>query len=246
MDCLYGLRQMKDDSVHITITSPPYNLGKSIHHNKQIYLNYDDSLSDEEYKQFIIDVINELLRVTKHYVFFNFQILSNNKTSYIEIMNEFKNNIKEFFIWAKTNPPPPIQQHCFASGFEFILCLSKTDSKNRTFERCSFNAHLKGQKTISNTIIKQTNKKFVENHFACFPEWLPYFFIKNISKENDIVLDPFMGSGTTAVVCKQLNRRFIGFEINPNYCKIAEERLSQRTMFDVIGENECLGKFIQE
>ena len=50
------------------------------------------------------------------------------------------------------------------------------------------------------------------------------------SKEGDIVWDPFLGSGTTAVACKQLGRRFIGIEINPDYCKIAEQRLAQEIL----------------
>jgi len=51
--------------------------------------------------------------------------------------------------------------------------------------------------------------------------------LEHSSKSNDIVLDPFLGSGTTAVACKMLNRHFIGIEINPEYCKIAEQRLNQ-------------------
>lgn len=55
--------------------------------------------------------------------------------------------------------------------------------------------------------------------------------IKTSSKEGNIVLDCFMGSGTTAVACKQLNRNFIGFEINPEYVKIANKRLAQEVLF---------------
>ena len=55
--------------------------------------------------------------------------------------------------------------------------------------------------------------------------------IIHASKEGDIVLDAFVGSGTTAVACKQLGRKFIGFEISPEYCKIAEKRLAQEVLF---------------
>ncbi len=54
--------------------------------------------------------------------------------------------------------------------------------------------------------------------------------IKFSTKEGDIVLDPFVGIGTTAVSCKQLNRNFIGFEISPEYCKIANKRLEQENL----------------
>jgi site-specific DNA-methyltransferase (adenine-specific) len=220
MDCLEGMKILPNDFVDITITSPPYNIGSSIHHNKNMYLEYNDNLNDKEYTNFIINVVSEMLRVTKNYVFFNFQILSNNKKSYIDIIHHFKNNIKEFFIWAKPNPAPGVQPGLFANGFEFIICLSKWDNDGRTFK-----LHYTQQGKKSNTIIQKTNKEFIVSHFACFGKWLPKFFIDCFSKENDIVLDPFMGSGTTAIACKELNRHFIGFEISKEYCDIANKRL---------------------
>lgn len=63
-------------------------------------------------------------------------------------------------------------------------------------------------------------------HPAVYPEYIIVQFIKLLTKENDIVLDPFMGSGTTAIVCKKLNRHYIGFEINSEYCEYAEKRLN--------------------
>lgn len=64
-----------------------------------------------------------------------------------------------------------------------------------------------------------------KNHSAAFPIELPSWFIKLFTQEGDIVLDPFMGSGTTAMAAKQLNRRYIGIEIRPDYCKLAESYL---------------------
>jgi len=65
------------------------------------------------------------------------------------------------------------------------------------------------------------------NHPTQKPLKLVELLIRASSNESEIVFDPFLGSGTTAVACKNLNRNFIGIEINPNYCKIAEERLAQ-------------------
>ena len=64
-----------------------------------------------------------------------------------------------------------------------------------------------------------------ENHLAMFPSSIPEFFIKCVCPDKGTVLDPFMGSGTTAIVAKRLGRKFIGFEVNPSYCKIIERRL---------------------
>jgi len=64
-----------------------------------------------------------------------------------------------------------------------------------------------------------------KNHSAAFPESLPVWFIKLFTKQGDIVLDPFIGSGTTAVVARELNRHFIGVDVKPEYCEIAKKRL---------------------
>ena len=66
-------------------------------------------------------------------------------------------------------------------------------------------------------------------HSAVFPYTLPEWFIKLFSKKDDIILDPFLGSGTTALVAKNLGRRYIGIEINPEYCDIAESNLLNLT-----------------
>ncbi|HGE71590.1 TPA: site-specific DNA-methyltransferase [Candidatus Poribacteria bacterium] len=63
-------------------------------------------------------------------------------------------------------------------------------------------------------------------HPAVYPEYIVTQFMKLLTKEDDIVLDPFIGSGTTAIVCKKLKRHYIGFEINPEYCEYAEKRLN--------------------
>jgi len=68
-------------------------------------------------------------------------------------------------------------------------------------------------------------KPYREAHFSTFPEKLIEPMIKAGSREKDTILDPFMGSGTSAIVAKKLNRNFIGFELNPEYCKIAKERI---------------------
>jgi DNA modification methylase len=72
-----------------------------------------------------------------------------------------------------------------------------------------------------------TTRPFSDAHFATFPERLIIDCIKAGCHENGIVLDPFMGAGTTALVARKLNRNFIGIELNPEYIKIAEERLEK-------------------
>lgn len=76
-------------------------------------------------------------------------------------------------------------------------------------------------------------------HSAAFPVEIPKWFITLFTQANDVVLDPFMGSGTTAVACEELNRRFIGIELKPEYCQIARDRLrgaTQLTLWEKKGE----------
>jgi site-specific DNA-methyltransferase (adenine-specific) len=231
MDCLQGMKLMDDNTVDICITSPPYNIGKSVEGNK--YKEYKDNLSQDEYYIFIKNVLTEIIRVTKHYVFLNFQILSTNKLCYLSILNDFKLNIKDIMIWHKKQFTPAISQTCLGSSFEFIIILSKKEkSINRTFERAFFNNREKGQLN-SNVIYgnnmsceKQFNKNNEENR-AVFPEYLVKKLLNMFSKEHDIIFDPFMGSGTTAYVSKMNNRNFIGFDISRQYCDIADKRLQQ-------------------
>lgn len=71
-----------------------------------------------------------------------------------------------------------------------------------------------------------------KNHSATFPASLPKWFIKLFTKKGDVVLDPFIGSGTTALVARQLNRHYIGIDVKPEYCEIARERLGPTLVFN--------------
>jgi site-specific DNA-methyltransferase (adenine-specific) len=220
MDCLEGMKLMKDNSVDICITSPPYNISD----NK--YEEYKDNLSDDDYVKFLIEVIDEMLRVSKYYVFFNIQVLKKNKKSMDKLFSYLysKGIIKQEFIWAKRNPvslPTPL----VANGFEKIFCLTKDDNNNLYYKNCNYNR----ANYVSSCIIKPVNNENNNTsiHKATFPSWLPEFFIKNFTKENMIVLDPFMGLATTAMASKKLNRKYIGFELSKKYCDVSNEKIRQ-------------------
>jgi site-specific DNA-methyltransferase (adenine-specific) len=89
--------------------------------------------------------------------------------------------------------------------------------------------------SIKRDVIKSPVETIKGNiHPAVYPEFIIQEFLKLLTKEGDIVLDPFIGSGTTAVVAKKMKRKFIGIEINPEYCKYAEERISKAEQDSVI------------
>jgi len=231
-DCLEGMKKMDNDSVDLVITSPPYNLGNSIRGN--LYSDYGDDLSQDDYYNFISSVLKELIRVTKYYVFFNFQVLTNNKLAYLKIFSEFKDNIKEILIWVKKQVAPASMPTCLSSQFEFVVVFAKKElAEKRTFERAFFNNRTKGQLN-TNVIIgnnmscaKEFNAEKGTNK-ACFPQYLVRWFLKKFSTEGDVILDPFMGSGTSALVCQQMNRKYLGFEIDGEYVNVGQGRLGQK------------------
>lgn len=73
--------------------------------------------------------------------------------------------------------------------------------------------------------ISSESKRIADAHIAVYPEELVRYFIKGSTKDGDLVLDPFMGTGTTAIVCKETNRNYVGFELNGDYVKVANDRL---------------------
>lgn len=234
-DCVSGMKKLDDDSVNIVVTSPPYNVGTDIGSGKKSkYEGYGDDLSDDEYYKLIKECIEQCIRVSR-YSFINFQILSKNKKIYQQILWDFKDNIKEYFIWAKTYSQPSICEGVVSSGFEFIICFTKPEfAIKRKFDRCFWSNRKKGAKVVSNTLIYPPNQNHNKDHLACFPEWLPNFFIKNFTQEEDVVMDPFMGLGTTAKVAKIMGRKYVGFEISQNYIDKANKELEQVGLMNFI------------
>lgn len=81
------------------------------------------------------------------------------------------------------------------------------------------------EKAYPTNVLHMATECANRGHSATFPVALPEWFIKLFTKPGDIVLDPFMGSGTTAVACLRMNRHFVGVELNPTYLKLAQERV---------------------
>ena len=237
---LETMARMPDSFVDLVITSPPYNIGKNrINGNFQTNINYseyDDNLNIDDYILQTTKWIDELLRITKYHIFWNIQEVTGNKGIIAFLMNHYKENIKEVFIWAKTNTPPSIVETMCGSGYEYIFCFSKDNPKSRKFNYCNFNNRLGGNNLCHNVLINPVNSgKGNEGHSFAFADWLPNFFINKFSKEGDIIYDPFIGSGTTAKSAHIYKRNWIGSEISQEYVDIANKRLEpylkQKTLF---------------
>jgi DNA modification methylase len=156
-------------------------------------------------------------------------MLSANKNALFKIIGKYSDNLKEILIWNKSMVAPVIEPGVLNSKFEFILVFTKDNPHKRKFDYSFFS-----QGGLNNVIEGKNNSqnKWAKEHSAAFPSYFVRFFLNNFSQEGDVILDPFMGTGTSAFVSKLMNRKFIGFEINETYCNIVNTRIEQNSLDD--------------
>lgn len=231
-NCIEHMRGMRSDSVGAVITSPPYNMNLRIRNggycSRQIvkeistkYDKYDDNLSMEDYLLFIKSAINECLRVSP-LVFFNIQMVTGNKPALFKMLGYFADKIKEVIVWDKVNAQPAIQHGVMNSQYEWILVFDKENAMSRMFKNAAFE-----RGTLPNLWRIKRDKALRRGgpyNGATFPESLVYTILDNFPPAGP-VLDPFMGTGTTGIVCKRLGYDFIGIDTNLSYCRMAEDKL---------------------
>ncbi len=229
-NCIEKMKEIPDNSVDLVFTSPPYNMNLRIRNKKycsrQIvkemttkYENFSDNLPMDKYFDFNKNVIEECLRVSD-LVFYNVQFLTGNKKALFKLIGDFSENMKEIIVWDKINVEPAIGEGVLNSQFEVILVLQKSAPEARSFQTAQF---YRG--TLSNHWSIKRGKKVSKKHGAVFPLELAMKVISNFTKEDSLILDPFMGTGTTGVACKKLKRDFIGIEIDTEYFNIAKDRI---------------------
>jgi len=223
--------------------SPPYNLKHLVRYDKKkdkyyhqkVYTEYKDEADD--YFNLLDKSIEQLLRVTKHNVFFNIQMLLGNKLDIINILHKYQKNLKDVIVWHKTSAQPSINKTQLSSGFEFIFVFSNEENcKSKPFNYAFFNNRKKGEKNTNVIMGGSGSGDRVKlgsdaKNFAFFPEYLPEWIIKRFTKEGDLVLDCFSGLGTTAVVAKKLGRKYLGIEMDKTYVEFSEKRLKNTQAF---------------
>jgi site-specific DNA-methyltransferase (adenine-specific) len=202
-DCMETMRRMPDKFVDVIFTSPPYNRKRN-----DKYKFYDDKLKD--YFSFLKNSIQECIRVCKGPVFLNLQKNYYNKKDIFRILGEFYNEIFEIFVWGKKNPLPA-RGFSITNSYEFIVCFANELKSNKTYTKNFFIAPAAKMDSSIKTVMNRDVARF---------------FIKNFTKPEDIIYDPFMGSGTTAKVALEFGRRYIGSEIIPEYCELAQNGIN--------------------
>lgn len=205
-DCLTIMPNLADESVDLIITDSPYGFGyqSNMKSNKDLPMFYD---RNTHWLNEFLFVANKKLKKTGHLYMF----------APTQKIDEFKQKIENFFIiknilvWDKQGFGMGDLYGQYAPSYEFIIFAVKEQGKklNGTRERD----------------VLQYKKTKCQYHPTEKPVDLISHLIEKSSNENDTILDPFMGSGTTGVACKRLNRNFIGIELDEKYFNIAKERI---------------------
>ncbi len=234
-DCLEILKSIPDKSVDLVVTDPPYN-------KNYPYKNYNDNRID--YWDWLQNIFMEISRILKLnssiYVkqdldnLYNMMTILNNIASYKNIINwknqsqgHPKNNYDKF---AEVILFYTIGSPVFNTYAEKRIKPDNYWSGSGKIFKGKMSNYWDDIKPINSGCVKnneaeldiKTNKKL---HSCQMPIALAKRCINFSSNKNDIVLDPFLGSGTTAVAAKSFGRRYIGIEISPEYCEIARKRV---------------------
>jgi modification methylase len=219
LDCLKGLQKIDDKSVDLIITSPPFNLGNTHHTGFKKHKSYNDKMPEEEYQLWQLKVLNECFRVLKD----NGSLLYQHKNRIskgIQISPYewiYKSNflIKQEIVWI--NRSQNFDKIRFYPFTERVYWLAK-DSKTKLHNK------INKQDVFDWKEWKPVGTKGM--HTRAFPEKLVEDFL-NVFPKAKLVLDPFIGSGTVAVVCKKMKKNFIGFEKNKEFVMYSNKRLKQ-------------------
>lgn len=217
-DCLEGLRKLPNKSVDLIITSPPYNIGnmKSNHIKYGTYSG--NNMKESEYQQWQIDILKECFRVLKDEgsMFYNHKvrIKQGKGTHPLEWLLKTDFILKQEIVWnqGKSANCDKIRFFPFSERIYWITKTPKTKLYNKN--------------NLSDVwTIVPTHKRKETGHIAVMPEKVVDNILESI--EGEIVLDPFIGSGTTAISCIKNSRKYIGFELDKDYCDLANEKIEE-------------------
>ncbi|MBM3145786.1 MAG: site-specific DNA-methyltransferase [Chloroflexi bacterium] len=227
------MQEIPSNSLHLMVTSPPYNVTKV----------YDEDLTLEEYLQLLRNVFSETYRVLVYGGRTCVNVANLGRKPYIPLsdyisrmMNDIGFLMRGEIIWHKgagagvsmawgswqsaVNP-------VLRDTHEYILVFSKgsfsrntPDGRENTIEKEQF------MEWTKSVWMMNTESARKVGHPAPFPVELPYRLVQMYTYKGDVVLDPFMGSGSTAIAALKSERKYIGYDVDPEYIRLAEERIA--------------------
>ena len=214
-DCLEGMKRIPDGSVDLIVTDPPYLMNYKTGRRKDKTHRFNDVILNDDNEQLITDYVKECYRVLKDdtamYLF-----CSSNKVDFFKRELEKLFSIKNMIIWVKNNHTAGDLESAFGRKYEIVFLVNKGQRKfngERLTDIWEF------PKVSSDGQLHQ-NQKPIELIKRC---------IEKHSNVGDVVFDGFMGSGTTAAAALDINRNYIGFELDEYYFNVAEKRLKHHT-----------------
>jgi DNA modification methylase len=216
---------MNGEKADIAFTSPPYNAGKSealsgnTHTTDNKYNEYNDNQTQSDYLDLLVGFTNNAL-MNAEYLICNIQSLAGNKVALIDYLYQYKNNFIDVAIWDKGHGAPAMAENVMTSAWEYMFFISSKDKASRAIPNAKFRG------TVPNIYRGKPNRnnEFSSVHAATFPIDLPEWALQ-FTKEKDIVLDQFCGTGTTMVAAHQLKRKCFGMELDPKYCQVIVDRM---------------------
>ena len=227
-DCITGMNTLDNNSVDMVMTDPPYNLGKFMHkrgtnlgkmrENHFAYSGWDD-LDNINWLENMDRFFCECNRVLKKKgTLFMFMSLMKVE-SLIKIAEKHKFYYKTIGVWHKTNPMPRNMNLQFVNSTECWMYFINEGTTG------TFNNDGKVIHDFVESSLTTGNEKKFGKHPTQKPITVINHFVKLLTNEGDVVLDPFMGSGSTGVSCELLKRKFLGIELKDEYYEIAIKRI---------------------
>lgn len=242
------MHELEDACVDLVVTSPPYNINISYGNkweNRKIIATkghkYDDHMPEEAYRKMLQTSLKECVRVLKNdgSIFLNMKnrMIKGDLSPPFWVLEFLKEmHLKNILIWNFDWGGSTSKR--FSSRYEYIFFLTKSPDSWKfnlddikipsvNFRPDRYKTQLKNPSDVWKIPLVSGNSSERTAHPAQYPEKMIERIVKVATNAGDTVLDPFMGSGTTAVVAQKLNRNFVGYEVSDEYNQIAAERLKK-------------------
>ena len=253
VDCLSWLKQYKENNIDLTFLDPPFNQGKE-------YRHFDDNLSEEKYWQFIFSILKEIHRISKEGAGIYFMQREKNTQFVLQYLKNAGWIFQNLIIWKKKTSAVPCKNK-FSKSYQIIVYATKGKKAN-TFNKLRISPPLppnykyERENGIYLTDIWDDIRELTSGYFANeeairgednarfhkqqSPIALLLRILLSSSKEENLILDPFAGTGTTLITANQLNRKSIGLEIDPKNIECMNNRLK------MIKKEDNIDKYLED